>query len=148
MQDLTGTSFMILRYTFCLIIPICVIILENKKINISEILRISYARWLIFVKKPKRAKRVLLELINKYPKSYRGHKLLAQIYEKEGGMRRAIDEYVYVLETKRNDCDAYYKISVLLNELGRKEDAEEMLKKLLKNKPQFHQASIMLREHI
>jgi len=29
--------------------------------------------------------------------------MLANLYEKEGGMRKAIDEYVQVLDIKKND---------------------------------------------
>ena len=69
---------------------------------------------------------------------------MAQIYENEGGMRKAIDEYVRVLDIKKNDYSSYYKISVLLNELDKKEEAVEMLKTLLKNRPQIHEASVLL----
>ena len=102
----------------------------------------------MILRNPKKAKKILLESLEKYPQSYQGHKLLAQIYEKEGGMRKAIDEYVRVLEIKRNDYESYYRISSLLNDLGRKDEAKEMLNTLLKNKPQTHEASIMLRESL
>ena len=98
--------------------------------------------------KTKKAKKVLIDLVNKYKSSYVGHKMLANIYEKEGGMRKAIDEYVKVLDIKKNDYDSYYKISVLLNDLDKKEEATEMLKNLLKNRPQMYEASKRLRRNI
>ena len=78
---------------------------------------------------------VLLELISKYPKSYNAHKLLAEVYEKEGGMRKAIDEYVVAVDLNKKDYDSYYKISFLLNEIEKKEDAKVMLQNLLSKKP-------------
>lgn len=74
--------------------------------------------------------------------------MLAHIYEGEGGMRRAIDEYVQVLDIKKNDYNSYYRISVLLNELGKKDEAIEMLRRLLKNRPQIYEAANLLRRNI
>ena len=141
---LTGKIFTIMLYILCIIIPIGVLILEIKRINTSEILRIVMAKAWLFLKKPKKAKGILIELVRKYDDSYMGHKMLAHIYEEEGGMRKAIDEYVRVLEIRKNDYKSYYEISVLLNELGQKEEAIEMLNTLLKNRPQTYEASEML----
>lgn len=102
----------------------------------------------LWLGKAKKAKNVLIDLVSKYPNSYIGHKMLANLYEKEGGMRKAIDEYVQVLDIKKNDYDSYYKISVLLNDLGKKDEATDMLKTLLKNRPQMYEASKILRRHI
>lgn len=96
----------------------------------------------------KKAKKILIDLVSKYKESYIGHKMLAHIYEKEGGMRKAIDEYVQVLDIRKNDYTSYYKISVLLNDLGKKNEAIEMLDTLLKNKPQMQDASKMLRRNL
>ena len=143
-NHLTGMTFTIILYILCIIIPIGVLILEIKKINISEILRVLMARLCLFLKKTKKAKGILIELVRKYHNSYMGHKMLAHIYEEEGGMRKAIDEYVQVLEIRKNDYKSYYEISVLLNELGQKEEAIEMLNTLLKNRPQTCEASSLL----
>ena len=97
---LSGTLATIILYFLCIVIPVLVIILETRNINISEIIKVSLAQIYLWVRKPKKAKRVLISLISKYKQSYIGHKMLAHIYEKEGGMRKAIDEYVNVLEIK------------------------------------------------
>ena len=73
-----------------------------------------------------------------------GHKLLAEIYRQEGGMRKAIDEYVKVLDIRGNDYKSYFKISQLLNELGKKDEAIEMLTILLNKKPELYDACKML----
>lgn len=96
----------------------------------------------------KKAKEVLMKLVAKYDKSYSGHKLLAEIYEKEGGMRKAIDEYIKVLDIKKDDYKSYYKISQLLNDLDRKDEAIQMLETLKKKKPEMHEANKMLRRFI
>ena len=109
MLDLhSGIIVKIIRWTLSIVIPGLVIILELRGVNFSEILALFAAKFLCFIGDQKDAKTVLLNLINKYPDSYACHKKLAEIYEKEGGMRRAIDEYVKVLEIKRNDYKSYY----------------------------------------
>ncbi len=122
--------------------------LETKGINVSEILRILMAQNCLWLNNPKRAKKILIDLVSKYKESYLGHKLLAKIYEQEGGMRKAIDEYVQVLDIKKSDTASYYKISVLLKELGKNDEAVEMLRTLLKTKPDMYEASKLLRRHI
>ena len=143
---LTGIFSTIILYLCCIIIPVAVFLLEAKNINVSEILSIIMAQIHIWTNNPKKAKKVLINLVSKYKASYRGHKMLAHIYEKEGGMRKAIDEYVQVLDIKKNDYDSYYRISVLLNELGKKSEAAEMLRTLLKNRPQTYGAVKLLGE--
>ena len=53
------------------------------------------------------AKSILVKLVTKYPESYLGHKLLAECYEKEGGMRKAIDEYVTAVDINKKDYKSY-----------------------------------------
>ena len=88
----------------------------------------------MFFGKTKKAKEVLLRLVSKYDKSYSAHKMLAEIYEKEGGMRKSIDEYLKVLDIKGDDYKSYFKISKLLNDLGKKDEAIEMLRNTSKEK--------------
>ena len=135
-------------YLLCIITPIAVFLLEAKNINVSEILRITIAEIHLLLNNTKKAKKILIDLVSKYKESYIGHKMLAHIYEKEGGMRKAIDEYVQVLDIKKNDYNSYYRISFLLNDLGKKEEAVDMLKILLKNRPQIYEASKMLRTNL
>ncbi len=141
---LNGVFFTILSYILCIILPIVVIILELKNINISEMLSIIIAKSLLIFKNRKKAKDVLFNLVTKYDKSYYGHKMLAEIYKEEGGMRKAIDEYVKVLDIRQNDYKSYFKISELLIDLGKKDEAIEMLKTLLKTKPDMCSASLIL----
>ena len=70
--------------------------------------------------------------------------MLAEVYEKEGGMRKAIDEYVKALDINNKDYESYYHISVLLKDLGRKDEAIEMLNNLLNVRPAIYKATELL----
>ena len=112
--------------------------------NFSELAYVAISKILLAFENRKKAKDILINLVAKYDKSYMGHKLLAEIYEKEGGMRKAIDEYVKVLDIKGDDYKSYFKISQLLKDLNRKNEAMQMLATLLKKKPELYEASKML----
>jgi len=142
----TNTLIVIIRYILAIILPVTIILIELRNINFSEILSITAAKFLVMFKNSKIAKNILVKLVTKYPESYYGHKMLAEIYEKEGGMRRAIDEYVSAVDIKNNDHKSYFKIAALLTDLNKKEEAAEMLGKLLKNKPDCYEASCLLGE--
>lgn len=133
-------------WIFSIILPILVMALEYKNINVSEMMQICISKIYLFWDKDKKAKDTLINLTEKYPNSYFAHKCLAEIYEKEGGMRKAIEEYVKTLEIKRDDYKSYYKISTLLRDLGRNKQAILMLNNLLKVKPDHYEASLMLSE--
>ena len=72
--------------------------------------------------------------------------MLAEIYELEGGMRKAIDEYVQAIDLNKKDYDSYYKVAELLNNLDKKDEASEMLFNLLSKKPEMYKASELLGE--
>lgn len=131
-------------YLLSVIIPLIIIYFEHKGIDFSEIIYISLAKIALLMQDSKGAKNFLITLITKYPESYYGHKMLAEIYEKEGGMRKAIDEYVQAIQINKKDYNSYYKISYLLNDLGKKKEASEMLEELLRKKPEMLDATILL----
>ncbi len=141
-------AFKLIIYVLCIIVPLAILILENKGVNFSEIILTLTSRMFLSFGNRKKAKECLFNLVSKYDKSYRGHKMLAEIYEKEGGMRKAIDEYVKVLDIKGNDYNSYFKISELLNDLGKKDESIQMLKELVKKKPELCKASKALRRFI
>ena len=141
---LNGAFFVIITYLLCIIIPALILGLEIKGINASEYLSVATSRILIILGNRKKAKDILNNLVSKYDKSYLGHKMLAEIFEQEGGMRKAIDEYVKVLDIRSNDHKSYFKISKLLNDLGKKDEAIEMLRILSKQKPDLYEPSKML----
>lgn len=136
----------IIMYIFAIIIPVLILILENRGYNFSENLSKFQAKFYLCFKDSKDAKDILIKLVTKYPDSYIGHKMLAEIYEKEGGMRKAIDEYVKAIDCNKKDYDSYYKVASLLNDLGKKEESVTMLENLLDKKPEYSMASNLLGE--
>ena len=139
-------GWFILRYVLAVIIPLFVFIIEYRGINFSELMSVIAAKICVIFGNTKFAKAILQKLVAKYPYSYLGHKMLAEIYEKEGGMRKAIDEYIEAVDLRDNDVKSYFKIAKLLKDLGKEDEAIDMLFRLLKNKPDFYEASILLGE--
>ena len=143
--DALNDAFAIaIMYMFSIIIPLAVFLLESKNINCSEWLQITLAKLYKMLNNDKKTKDILINVISKYDKSYNAHKMLGEIYEKEGGMRKAIDEYVKALDLKSNDYITYFRISTLLKELGKKDEAIQMLEILVKKKPELIEANKML----
>ena len=131
-------------YVISIILPIAIILIEKKGINFSELIYVIRVKTYMLLKNTKMAKKVLIDLVTKYPESYIGHKMLAELYEKEGGMRKAIEEYVQVIDINKQDYQSYYRISFLLNELNKKDEAATMLRNLLSKKPDMLEAKQLL----
>lgn len=71
-------------YIISIGIPVIILILEKKNINISEKIYLQIAKLFLLFKDTKKTKKILLSLIEKNENSKMAHKLLAAIYEKEG----------------------------------------------------------------
>ena len=138
--------FLILKYILAILIPIFIIILEKKGIMLLEIWNLQKAKMSIFLGNDKEAKQALLKVLDRNQNSYKAHLMLAQVYENEGGMRKAIDEYVQAIDSNKKDDEAYYKVAKLLNGLDKKEEASQMLFNLLNKKPEITKASMLLGE--
>ena len=139
-----GTFFIILKYIFGIIIPVAIIAIEKRGIPLIQLLNVCKAKIYLKVGNNKKAKEQLINLVTKYPENYIGHKMLAEIYELEGGMRKAIDEYVQAIDINKKDYDSYYKIAELLNNLDKSDEASEMLFSLLSKKPDYYKATELL----
>ena len=139
-----GAITRIIIYTLSIIIPVLVIVLEKVNNNMSEMIDSFIARVHLVFGNTKAAKNMLLKLVTEYPESYIGHKLLAQIYEKEGGQRKAVDEYVQAIDINKQDYDSYYKVANLLTDLDKKDEAAKMLTSLLDKKPDYTEATVAL----
>lgn len=136
--------FLLLTYVISVVIPIFLIVCEYNKINLIEKMYMILAKTYVLRNNTKDAKKILIALIEKDDNCITAHKLLAEIYEKEGGLRKSIDEYVKVVDLDPNAYDSYFKIATLLKELGNNEDSLEMLTKLVNKKPDYLEASIAL----
>lgn len=138
--------FVILKYILAIILPIGIMILEKRNFRLYEIVYLQKAKLYLFFGDNKKAKQALIDLIEKNTNSYKAHKMLAEIYEQEGGMRKAIDEYVQAVDLNKKDYDSYYKVAELLNNLNKKDEASEMLFNLLRKKPEMCKATELLGE--
>ena len=141
---LTNAFSYIIMYLLSAILPVIILLVDLKGRNFIETVYIVISKCLLFFGFNKKTKEILIKLISKYPNSYYGHKILAEIYEKEGGMRKAIDEYVKAMDIKPDDYKSYFRIAVLLNELKRTDESIKMLKTLIKKKPELSEASNLL----
>lgn len=123
-----------------------VIILEKNGINFSENLNILISKIFLIFGNSKGAKNQLINSIEKHPNNYKIHKMLAEIYEKEGGIRKAIDEYTKVIEIKNDEYDIEYKVAFLLKDLKKQDEAVNVLNNLLSKKPEYLEATNLLGE--
>ena len=108
-------------YFLSIIVPIGIILLETVTGNISEMLYINIVRLYLIIGNTKHAKKMLIEIVTKNPESYNGHKLLAKLYEKEGGQRKAVDEYAQVISINPKEYEVYFKVATLLTDLDKKD---------------------------
>lgn len=138
--------FILLKYLLSIILPVAIVILEKRNGTLFEMLAIQKAKLYLLFGDNKKAKQALIDLVERNPRSYKAHRMLAEIYENEGGMRKAIDEYVQAIDLNKKDYDSYYKVAELLTNLDKKEEAAEMLFNLLGKKPEMYQATELLGE--
>lgn len=134
----------ILIYTASVILPMIIYFLQRKNIDCIKSIRQIRIKILLVLGSDKKAKEILNSIINKNPNNYKAHKLLAKIYEKEGGVRKAIEEYVTCIDINKKDYDSYYKVSNYMIDLGKKDEAIQMLSSLLAKKPDYYKATIDL----
>lgn len=139
-----GIFLIIIKYIFGVFIPIGVIILEKNKISLIQLFSVAKATIYLNLGNSKKAKEELINLVSKEPENYIGHKMLAEIYELEGGMRKAIDEYVQAVDINKQDYNSYFRIAELLTDLDKVDEAEQMLFSLLNKKPDYIKATELL----
>lgn len=144
-----GKSFGILikslMYILSVILPIFIIWLEYaKKIEFSEIYYLIATKLALTLGKEENAKKYLLKLTEKYPNSYKGHKMLAELYEKNEKYDLALEEYQKVYELNSSNTNILLKIGKLYGNVGRNEEAIDILANILKKQPDYYEASIIL----
>lgn len=140
----SNTITLVIRWILSIIIPILLILLEYKGTNITEIIYGFLGIICFYTNNTKKAKDYFIKIVSKYNNSYIGHKYLGRIYEKEGGLRKSLEEYSKVIEIKPEDFKSAYKVANLLNELDRSEQSIICLNELLKKKPDFLDATLLL----
>ncbi len=141
-----NTILKIIMYIFAIIVPILILLLEHRGHNFSEKMSEIQAKLYLMLKDNKNAKDILIKMVTKYPESYIGYKMLAEIYEKEASIEKAIDEYVKAIDCNKKDYDSYYKVAYLLSDIGKRDESVTMLQNLLEKKPDYYMASNLLGE--
>lgn len=131
-------------YLLSIVLPVGIILIEKSNSNLHEIFYRNLAKMYLLFGNTKQAKKILIELVTAKPESYVGHKLLAEIYVKEGGQRKAVDEYLKLIEINNQDFESYYKVANLFTDLDKKDEAISTLTNLLSKKPDYPEATIAL----
>lgn len=121
-----------------------VILIEKKGISLTEVIYLSISKFYFKIGKEEQSKKVLLQLIEKNPKSYYGHKALAEKYEANGELEIATEEYIRAANIKPQDNNIQYKIADLFNKTGKQNEAVKILNELLQKKPEWEDASLLL----
>lgn len=137
-KELNGIILALL-YLMSIVIPITIFLLEKKNIYIDEAINIAKLE-----KNPTNAKQILLENIEKYPNSYKSHKLLAEYYVKNNESEKAEDEYLKVINIKPDDYASYCKLGTILHDNQKDRDAKNILRELLRIKPDYVDGSKIL----
>lgn len=140
-----GSILKIVMYILSVMLPLFIIWLEYaKKIEFAEVFYILAAKVAVISGKQDRAKKYLLQLNEKCPNSYKGHKMLAEIYEKTEMYELELEEYEKVYELDSNNKDIYLKIGKLYGNVGRENEAIQIFSDLLKKQPDYYEASMIL----
>lgn len=135
---------LVIMYVFSVFIPIIILILEKREINIMEILNISKAKSYEKNGQIDLAKKQLIQSVNKFPNNYLSHQKLAEWYEKNGELEKAEDEYLKVIEIKPKKYENYYKLAIIYNQDKKQEQAIKLLREVLKRKLDYLDASLCL----
>lgn len=135
---------LILTYVLSIILPMIVILIERKGINLTEVIFLSIAKLYDKMGNQEKAKQALLYLIEKDFNSYHGHKALAELYERENELEVATEEYIRAANIRPREEKIQYKIADLFHQTGKPNDAIKILKELLKTKPEWEEASLLL----
>ena len=140
-----GIMTKVIMYLLSILLPCFFIWLElEKKIDFAEIFYLMVAKVAMLLGKENVSKRYLQQLVEKYPKTIKGHKYLAELYEKEEKYEISLEEYEKAYELDQQDQTIYLKIGKLYGNVGRENEAISILSELLKNKTDYYEASMIL----
>ena len=121
---------------------IFIVIVKNNAI--SEKINMFKLKALLMMKRNEEAKKLALKMAERFPHNYDVHKILGELYEKEGKLNVALDEYIRAVELNEKDYEMHYKVALLLQQTEKNEEAIIMLQDLLKMKPDYLDATKLL----
>ena len=134
----------IITYIISVILPIAIIVIEIAGITFTEAIYLVAARWYLKKDEPDKARKLLLKLVEKEPKSYYAHKELARQYELEEKYDLALDEYIRISNIRHGEDDITFKIADMFYKTGKPEESVPILTDLLKRKPEMENATFLL----
>ena len=135
---------LLFTYVISILLPLAIIIAEKKGLFLTEIISISISRFYYKKGQKDKAKKVLLDIVEKYPSSYYAHKELAFIYEKMQEKEISIDEYVKASDLNPSNFDLKIRTAILLKDTNRCNEATRLLDMILKERPDCYEASCAL----
>lgn len=124
------------------LIGIAFLVISNKKI--LEKVKMRKLKALLYFHKDEEAKKYALKIVEMFPKNFEAHKLLAELYEKEGKFNIALDEYIRAADLDETNVEINYKVADMLNKNDKNDDAIMMLQDILRQKPDYLDASKLL----
>lgn len=130
---------------FTIIIPTVVLMVEKGKgLIITEWLVLVASKIYLALGNRKKTKDIILKYLDKSPKSYVLHRKLGQIYEAEGSVRKAVKEYVEAVYINKKDYTTFFNIITLMRGLEKTKEAIELLRRLIKVRPDHAEAQLLL----
>ena len=135
-------TILILSVLLFIIALIFIVIVKNNAI--SEKINMFKLKALLMMKRNEEAKKLALKMAERFPHNYDVHKILGELYEKEGKLNVALDEYIRAVELNEKDYEMHYKVALLLQQTEKNEEAIIMLQDLLKMKPDYLDATKLL----
>ena len=142
----TNITIISLKYLLAIMLPLAVTIIEIKLKPFNQLMYILFAKYLMHFEKENEAKKLLIEIEEKYPECYDAHQMLGEIYEQTGLIEKAIDEYVYAIDINKQDYESYYRVAKMLKGQNKEDQAKQMLESLLEKKQDMTGASVLLGE--
>lgn len=132
-----------MSYTISIIIPIILVILNYYDYNFKEGLVVLSVNTVLLFGNRQLAKKLIFKFLKNRPHSFALHKKLGDIYKEEGGIRKAIGEYIVALNLKQVPF-LYLEVAEMFYDLDNKDEAKEALLFIISREPNFLEAYLFL----
>ena len=126
-------------YALAIILPLIIFMLQKKNLYFDEAIGFTQIKM-----HPEKTKDVLLKMIDKHPKHYVLHRMLAEYYEDRKEYEKAEDEYIEAVRLNGKDVTTYCKLGRLLYKDNKVQESIQIMQALLKYKPDSYEGSMIL----
>ncbi len=133
----------VLSYLISIILPAIAVFIEELGYDFREGLLLALIKILLIFKNKKLSKKLIFKFLKKRPHSYALHKKLGDIYKEEGGIRKALNEYIIAINLKQVPS-LFLEVTEMFYDLGNIEEAKEGLIYILSKEPDFLEAYLFL----